>query len=131
MEALHETLRGVLRQYPHVRLCLLFGSMACGRSTSASDMDIAVAAEKPLTGEMRLDLAAAFSTATNREVDLIDLTAASGPILKQALSKGIMVQNSDKLLYARLISRMLFDEADMMPYYYRILRERRRRFING
>ena len=52
-------------------------------------------------------------------------------ILKQALSKGVLVQNLDKALYARLIIRMLYNQADMMPYHYRILRERRERFLNG
>ena len=81
--------------------------------------------------ETRLELLEALATATGREIDLIDLMAETGPILKQALSKGVVVENGDKLLYARLISRMLFLETDMMPYYYRILRERRTRFING
>ena len=131
MDALHEMLRSALKEYPLIRLCLVFGSMASGRSTPDSDLDIAVAAEQPLTAETRLEVLEMLSTATGREVDLVDLMAETGPILKQALSKGVIVQNHDKLLYARLISRMLFAEADMMPYYRRILRERRERFIHG
>jgi len=73
----------------------------------------------------------AVSAATSRAVDLIDLTTQSGPILKQAPSKGTILRNADKLLYARLITRMLFEEADMMPYYRRILAERRERYLNG
>jgi len=80
---------------------------------------------------MRLALIEAFSSATNREVDLVDLLADAGPILRNALSTGVVVQNADKLLYAKIISRMLFLEADVMPYHYRILRERRERFLNG
>jgi predicted nucleotidyltransferase len=131
MENLREILRTTLRQYPSVRLCLVFGSTAAGKSAAGSDLDIAIAAEEPLPPETRLEVMEAISSAIDREVDLIDLMAETGPILKQALSKGVVVQNSDKLLYARLISRMLFAEADMMPYYHRILRERRERFING
>ena len=131
MADLHEILRSALKEYPFIRLCLVFGSTAAGKTTAASDLDVAVAAEEPLPPETRLQVLEALSTATNREVDLIDLTAETGPILKQALSKGVVVQNNDKLLYARLISRMLFAEADMMPYYHRILRERRERFFNG
>jgi len=131
MEDLHEILRTALSEFPFVRLCLVFGSTASGKSTAESDLDVAVAAAEPLPAETRLEVLEALSSATHREVDLIDLAAETGPILKQALSKGIVVQNNDKLLYARLISRMLFAEADMMPYYHRILRERRERFING
>jgi predicted nucleotidyltransferase len=131
MENLREILRTTLNRYPCVRLCLVFGSTATGKSTAGSDLDVAVAAEEPLSPETRLEVLEALSSATNREVDLVDLMAETGPILKQALSKGLIVQNNDKLLYARLISRMLLAEADMMPYYHRILRERRERFING
>jgi len=131
MDPLYETLRTILGCHPSVRLCVVFGSTASGKATSGSDLDLAVAADEPLTAEKRLELLEAVSAATGRTVDLIDLMTESGPILKQALSKGVIVQNSDKLLYARLISRMLFAEADMMPYYHRILRERRERFLNG
>jgi predicted nucleotidyltransferase len=131
MQDLGHILRATLDKYPYVRLCLVFGSTAAGKSAAGSDLDIAVAAEAPLSPETRLEILEALSSATNREIDLIDLMAETGPILKQALSKGVVVRNSDTLLYARLISRMLFAEADMMPYYYRILRERRERFIHG
>ena len=131
MEPLFETLRKVLENFPFVRLCIVFGSTASGKATSDSDLDLAVAAEEPLTVENCLELTEALSAATGRSVDLIDLVTEAGPIIKQALSKGAIVQNSDTLLYARLISRMLFSEADMMPYYHRILRERREQFLNG
>jgi predicted nucleotidyltransferase len=131
MGDLHEILRTALKAFPAIRLCLVFGSMALGKSTSASDLDIAVAAEQPLAPETRLEVIEAVSGAVRHEVDLVDLMADTGPILKQALSQGTIVQNKDKLLYARLITRMLFTEADMMPYYHRILRERRERFLHG
>jgi predicted nucleotidyltransferase len=131
MQTLQEIIRGVLRRYPDVRLCIVFGSAASGKTSAESDLDVAVAADQPLTADRRLELTEAFSAAANREVDLVDLMAVSGPILRQALSKGAVVTNRDKGLYARLISRMLFNQADMMPYYDRILRERRARFLNG
>jgi len=104
---LRELLRRVLSQYPDVRLCIIFGSAATGRLGHDSDLDIAVAAAWPLAASRRLELIEAFSASTNREIDLIDLTTASGLILKQALSKGVILQNRDKGLYARLISKML------------------------
>ena len=131
MDDLKEQLLLVLAQFPCIRLCLVFGSAASGRAGALSDLDIAVAAAAPLPAEARLHLSETLSGAMQREVDLVDLMVESGPILKQALTKGIIVQNADKLLYARLISRMLFSEADMMPYHNRILRERRERFLHG
>ena len=131
MQIALETLRQVLSRYPHIRLCMVFGSAATGRSASGSDIDIAVAAAQPLAADARLELIEAFSSALHSEVDLVDLMADRGHILRQALSKGRIVRNDDKSLYARLISRMLFNQADMMPYHDRILRERRMRFLHG
>ena len=131
MEKLQESLRKVLNCFHDIKLCIVFGSAASGKPSPGSDLDIAVAGERFLTGEKCLELIEAFSEATHREIDLIDLTQATGLILKKALTTGIVVQNHDKNLYARLISRMLFNEADMMPYFHRTLRERRKRFLNG
>ena len=73
----------------------------------------------------------AFAVATNRQIDLIDLATATGLILKQALSTGVVVQNLNKTLYANLISRMLFNEADFMPYRDRIIATRRKAWIGA
>jgi uncharacterized protein len=131
MNKLLDPLRSVLLKHPDIKLCIVFGSEAAGKASANSDLDIAVAASHPLSEDIYLELLEAFSSATHREIDLVDLTNATGEILKQALSKGVLIQNSDKSLYARIISRMLFNQADMMPYHDRILRERRERFLNG
>jgi uncharacterized protein len=131
MEKLLEPIRSILSQHQNIKLCILFGSMASERASADSDLDIAVAGSQPLSGDEYLELMAAFSSVTHHEIDLLDLTTATGEILKQALSKGVVLQNLDKSLYARHISRMLFNQADMMPYHNRILRERRERFLNG
>jgi predicted nucleotidyltransferase len=131
MQKLQGLLEGVLNHYPDIKLCILFGSIASDRETPDSDLDIAVAGEKPLSHEKYLELMDALSASTNRAIDLVDLMVATGHILRHALSKGVVVQNLDKNLYARLISRMLFNQADMMPLYDRTLRERRRWFLDG
>ena len=131
MEKLQESLRNILDRFKDIKVCIVFGSVAAGKASPSSDLDIAVAGERPLTEDMFLELMAAFSDTTNLEIDLIDLMSVSGPVLKKALTTGRIILNLDKTLYARLISRMVFDEADMMPYYHRTLRERRKRFLNG
>ena len=127
---MQELIRGVLRRHPEIKLCIIFGSVAAAKDSPHSDVDIAVAAEQPLSGDRYLELIEEFSAATGREIDLVDLACAAGLILNQALSTGTVLQNQDKSLYAHLISRMLFDQADMMPYHDRILQERRNRFIH-
>ena len=131
MTTLQETVRRVLDSFPDIEICILFCSASSGKATPDSDLDLAVAADRPLTAERRLELTQALSSVSNRSIDLIDLMADSGLVLRQALSKGVLVRNSNKNPYARIISRMLFDHADMSPYYNRILRERRMRFLNG
>ena len=106
-------------------------SAISGNSSAASDIDIAISEAQPLEPDLRLDMMEAFASALGREVDLVDLMADQGLILQQAMCTGKIVRNKDKSLYANLISRMLLSQADMMPYYDRILRERRERFLNG
>ena len=120
----------VLERFPEVKIAFLFGSAAHGRLTSLSDIDVAVAAETRLPLETRLAMAVHLSKALHREVDLIDLQEVTGEILQQSLWQGVKLLQKDAELYARLIQRLWFDQADMMPYRRRILAERRRRFLN-
>jgi len=99
--------------------------------TDRSDIDVAVAAETRLPLETRLAMAIQLSKALHREVDLIDLQDVAGEILQQSLCHGTNLLQKDAGLYARLIQRLWFDQADMMPYRRRILAERRRRFLDG
>jgi predicted nucleotidyltransferase len=131
MDKIKKSVLKVLDRFSEIKLCIIFGSVPAGKALSDSDLDIAVAAERSLSEEAYLELAAALADAVNREIDLVDLNIATGTILKKALSDGAIVLNNDKNLYAGLISKMLFNEADMMPYFHRTLEERRKRFLNG
>ncbi len=119
----------VLECFPQVLFSTLFGSAAKGRMTQQSDVDIAVAARRQLSLETRGSLAVALSTALGREVDLIDCQAVSGLILEQALCSGIIVKNADHDLYARLLKRLWYNQADMMPYCRQILEQRNSRWL--
>jgi predicted nucleotidyltransferase len=121
----------VLEQFPEVKLAYVFGSAARDCLTSMSDIDVAVAAETKLPLETRLTMAMQLSKALHREVDLIDLQEVTGEILQQSLCQGTNLLQQDAGLYARLIRRLWFDQADVMPYRRRILAERRRRFLDG
>ena len=84
MEKPGEMLKEVLIRHQHIRLCIVFGSIAKDMSSSDSDLEIAVAAEQPLSADEFLELIEAFSAATNQKIDLLDLMTASGEILRQA-----------------------------------------------
>jgi predicted nucleotidyltransferase len=121
----------VLDAYPQILLATLFGSAVRDQLTDQSDLDIAVAALTILPLALRLELADRLTQALHREVDLIDLQAVSGTILEQSLCHGRIILKKDSVLYAELIKRFWFNQADMMPYTRRILAERRRRFLHA
>lgn len=118
------SIREVLNRHSGIRLAILFGSLASGSATRDSDLDLAVAADRPLDVEGKLNLIADLAEATGRPVDLIDLREVGEPLLGQIIKYGKRLLGSDEY-YARLLTRHLFDEADFMPYYRRILTERR------
>jgi predicted nucleotidyltransferase len=125
------TILHVLEQFPEVKTAYVFGSAAREQLTDRSDIDVAVAAETKLPLETRLTMALQLSKALHREVDLVDLQDVAGEILQQSLCQGLKLLQKDAGLHARLIQRLWFDQADLMPYRRRILAERRRRFLHG
>jgi predicted nucleotidyltransferase len=121
-------LREVLENFPQITLAILFGSVAEGRQLSDSDLDIAVAANHPLSANEKVDMISALAEWTGRPIDLIDLSAVSEPLLGQVLRHGRRIMGSDTR-YGQLISRHVFEQADFMPYRSRILAERRQAWI--
>lgn len=127
-QTIDEQLKEVFAQFPQILIAVLFGSVASGYQRADSDLDIAVAADQPLTAGERMSMISALAERTGRPVDLIDLKAVSEPLLGQIVRHGRRVLGSDTL-YGALISRHLFERADFMPYRARILAERRMAWI--
>lgn len=119
----------VLRNLHFVRLGIVFGSLASGRADSESDVDLAVAGDQPLTSSQKMAVIESIADAMGRPVDVVDLLADGGPILRQAIVTGRRIYGDDPELYARVLNRMTAHEADVMPYYNRILEQRRRKWI--
>ncbi len=128
-ELLKMKIAEVLKDFPQILFATLFGSAAKGRMTEQSDVDVAVASWERLSVETRGGLAVALSCALGREVDLVDFQAVSGLILEQALCTGTIVKNADHGLYARLLKRLWYNQADMMPYVRKILEQRSSRWL--
>ncbi len=116
---------------PGINLAILFGSLSRGRARAHSDMDLAVAMARPLTAEEKLEMIEGLAQIVGRPVDLVDLQSADGLILSQILTTGNILLCNNRTLYAELIKKMLFNDADMMPYRERILAERRKAWIGG
>lgn len=122
------SLVAVLARHPHIDLAILFGSLALDVARPDSDLDLAVAAAAPLSGEARMNLIADLAERFGRPVDLIDLERVGEPLLGQILIHGRRLLGSDER-YAQLLRRHLFDNADFAPYRSRILAERRQAWI--
>lgn len=117
-------IREALQDFPQLKLAVLFGSIASGRQRPDSDLDIAVASQRPLTEQEKIEMIGALAVCTGRPVDLVDLKVAAEPLLGQILRHGRRIMGSDTQ-YGELISRHLFEQADFMPYRTRLLAERR------
>ncbi|MDP2031002.1 MAG: nucleotidyltransferase domain-containing protein [Thiobacillus sp.] len=125
---LDSRIQQVLTLHGGIRLAILFGSLAKGRATPESDLDLAVLMDTPVSAEIKMALIGELSQAVGRPVDLIDLRVTGESILGQILKYGVRLMGSDTD-YAELIKRHLFEEADFMPYRRRILAERRQAWI--
>lgn len=126
---LDRTIESVMSRYPSVVLAILFGSMAKDRPHNDSDLDIAVASSTPMTAQPYIAIVEDLALALGRPVDLVDLDRTHNPLLRQILTTGRRVLCHDRTRYAELILRMVYEEADFMPYYRRILSERRQAWI--
>lgn len=121
----------ILGEESDLKLAILYGSAATGKMRADSDVDIALLLDHPLGAERKMELLSRLERELQRDVDLVDLFALSGTILKQVLSKGrVLVQTQPEALTG-LIQRMIYNQADMMPYVSRTLMERQRRFTHG
>lgn len=121
----------LLGKYPDIKLALLFGSVSRAQAHADSDLDLAIAGELPLESQDKICLIEELAELTGRPIDLVDLQHAAGLILKEALTKGRLIYVTDRTLYAELIKRMLFDQADFMPYRERILKQRVKAWIDS
>jgi len=120
-----------LARHPQIKLGILFGSVRRQQARSDSDLDLAVAADRPLDTSEKMTLIEELTQLTSRPVDLIDLQLAGGLLLQEILTKGKRIYNTDSDLHAELIKEMLFNEADFMPYRDRMLKARRKAWIDA
>jgi len=117
-------IKAVLEHHPEIETAIVFGSVAAGRARYDSDIDLAIDAQQPMSREQKIALIDDLAEATGRPIDLIDLQVVGEPLLGQILKRGKRLLGSDES-FAELIMRHLIAEEDFMPYYRRILAERR------
>lgn len=119
----------LLLRFPDIRLLIVFGSVAKGSATPASDIDIAIDLGTPMTADDKFQMISEIAVLTGRPVDLIDLKMVGQPLLGQILKYGKRLLGSDND-YAQLVMRNIFDHEDFVPLQNRLQRERREAWIN-
>ena len=121
-------IRRVLKKHPQILLAVLFGSLARDDAGIDSDIDLAVSTDRPLDVNEKMQLIMDLAESIGRPVDLVDFMTVGEPLLGQIIKGGRKVLGGDSL-YALMLSKHLFNQADFMPYRNRILRERRLAWI--
>lgn len=106
------------RPLPDVQAIYVFGSVARGDGIADSDLDIALLCPRPLPSTVRWELQERLAALAHRNVDLVDLRAASAVFRVNVLDDG-------RLLYDGVpFERALF-EATACADYARLQEERR------
>ncbi len=123
MATIDEQLTGFLTRYPNLRLAMLFGSQATGQAVAASDIDLGLLFDMPLTGSDKLRIIEAIGAEFGRPVDIVDLFYVPEPVTGQVF-KGKRLLGDD-IVYAELLTKHLINTADFLPLRERILTERR------
>lgn len=126
-----DDLIAAIRTGPAVRAAWVFGSVAAGTAHAGSDVDVTVLAEQPLTAGETRALIEALAQTTGRPVDVVDLQASQGAIVKQVFGKGRRLFCDDPTLVAERLKRFWFDQADWEPYRQRIQRGLLERWIES
>jgi len=124
----YESLKKHLQQDVGIKQAILFGSLARGEARDDSDVDLAIAMDHALSADEKLHMVEDLALVTGRTVDLIDLKVVGEPLLGQILQHGKQLVG-DELMYAELLRRHVFEQADFMPYRQRILDVRRSAWI--
>lgn len=116
----------ILTEYFSVKndiiLAILYGSYAKGNYSDKSDIDIAVAKNKVLTLDERLDLQFELSRLTQKEIDLVDIRTVKGPFHYKIFTEGKCIKIAEnkgvKLLHKNNIKALYWYE-DYYPIYSR------------
>lgn len=117
----------VLERHSEVCLAYVFGSVAEGRETKKSDLDIGVFFIPTAELQTYIRLKTELERAANRTVDLVDLSCAPPLLAHHVISRGRLVLARDEdqrvALLTRTVARYL-DTAHLRQVQHQYLRER-------
>jgi len=103
-----------LRVLPDVEALYVFGSFARGTASADSDLDLAVLEPTPLAPLRRLEAQRELSVLLDRDVDLVDLGAASSVLRSEVVNGGIALYARDPMRTLDFEARVLGEYADLL-----------------
>jgi predicted nucleotidyltransferase len=125
---LFDRLRTVLGR-PGIPFSVLYGSVASGRDTPVSDVDVAVYVED--AGHF-LDLVVVLDEALpERQVDVTNLARQPSWVVYRVLATGKTIHIADEALYHDVKFRAMREYLDFKPVRDRILRDMEHRLGGG
>ena len=126
----HQQIVKWLNNQSAVQFAILFGSFAKGTAQQHSDIDLAIALDKPLTTKNKLNFLQSLGEITDRTIDLVDLKTVGEPLLNQIIQHGKQLKGT-KADYIDLSIKNVNMMQDFTPYIERTLKERRDRLQHG
>lgn len=114
-ECVAQTVAKCVTGEPDILLAILHGSVARGRATARSDVDLAVACAGVLPADRLDDLRLRVEAATGRAADIVDLHRIRGVFLTEILTGGRVLVNRRPTLLAGLMVQMLDFQEDFLP----------------
>lgn len=121
-------LAALLESRGDVRLAYLFGSLARGKGTAASDIDVAVSLGRKMSAGEKQQFIGDIGAEFGRPVDVVDLESANGAILGRVFEEGIRLID-DLALRERIAARRANWQTDVAPYLERLRAERRAQWL--
>lgn len=108
----------ILREFPDTAVVYRFGSTVSGQDGPGSDIDLAFLPDRPVDPVRRFEVQEALAVLLRRDVDLVDLAAASTVLRMQVLRSGaaILVRDEER--------RGSFEDR-VFTFYPRLNEERR------
>lgn len=117
-------------RHPEILCAYLFGSVIGNRFHAASDIDIAIALDHPLSGTEKARLQSELESLLARDVDLVDLQRSSGNILREALH-GICIICRNTTIRYQLYRQLIYDREDLQPLRNLTMQLRRQGLVYG
>jgi len=117
--------RDVLSRFEYVLLGYVFGSLAGGRASASSDIDVAIYASRQLGWRDLAAVVNALEKALGRRADVVVLNEAPLALAYQIVAHGIPVLVKDQNLRVEVETRIVREWLDFKPrldkYYAAVL----------